>query len=125
MSSFIIVLIIIISFLIGYNVARAKSDKKRYINTLIRQSARWATAAEQDNNSMIAVLHANYGAGYLWALKDIFSEKEIMEYANVDVLKFKEEIVKVQDTATKNMIKLCPDYAPEKSYLTKLGGEGV
>lgn len=125
MSSFIIVLIIIISFLIGYNMAHTKSDKKRYINTLIRQSARWATAAEQDNNSMIAVLHANYGAGYLWALKDIFSEKEIMEYANVDVLKFKEEIVKVQDTATKNMIKLCPGYAPKKTYLTKLGGEGV
>lgn len=38
---------------------------------LIRQVARWSTAGKQDKNSMIAVLHANYGAGYLWALKDI------------------------------------------------------
>ena len=36
---------------------------------LVRQAARWSTAAKQDKNSMIAVLHANYGAGYLWALK--------------------------------------------------------
>ena len=44
---------------------------------LVRQAARWSTAAKQDNNSMIAVLHANYGAGYLWALKDIINTNTI------------------------------------------------
>ena len=40
------------------------------INTLIRQAARWSVAAQQDESPIIALLHANYGAGYLWALKD-------------------------------------------------------
>ena len=29
----------------------------------------------------------------------------------------------IQDKATKNMAKLCPQYAPPETYLTKLGGE--
>ena len=30
-----------------------------------------------------------------------------------------------EDNATKKMIKLCPDFAPPKSYLTSLSGEGI
>ena len=35
------------------------------IQIMVRQAARWSTAADQDESPMIAVLHANYGAGYL------------------------------------------------------------
>ena len=91
---------------------------------LIRQAARWSTAAKQDNNSMIAVLHANYGAGYLWALKDIINNDIIEKKTGIDMMKFENEIVQIQDEATRNMAKLCPKYAPEPSYLTNLAGEG-
>ena len=91
---------------------------------LIRQAARWSTAAKQDNNSMIAVLHANYGAGYLWALKDIINYNIIEKNTGINMMKFENEIIKIQDTATQNMAKLCPKYAPESSYLTNLAGEG-
>ena len=104
-----------------------KNEKKMLhyvINKLVRQSARWATAAKQDKNSLIAVLHANYGAGYLWALKDIAKTDDIEEATGIDILKFEEEIINTQDTATKYMAKLCPEYAPEPSYLTKIAGEG-
>ena len=47
------------------------------IQKLTRQAARWSTAAAQDDSPLIAVLHANYGAGYLWALKDIATAKQI------------------------------------------------
>ena len=46
-------------------IINTKNEKKFIVNKLLRQTARWSTAAKQDNNSMIAVLHANYGAGYL------------------------------------------------------------
>ena len=58
------------------------------INTLLRQTARWATAAKQDENPLIAVLHSNYGAGYLWALKDIATGEQIKAASNVDNCKF-------------------------------------
>ena len=91
---------------------------------LVRQAARWSTAAKQDNNSMIAVLHANYGAGYLWALKDIINNDIIEKKTGIDMMKFENEIIQIQDEATQNMAKLCPEYAPEPSYLTNLAGEG-
>lgn len=94
------------------------------IKVLTRQAARWSTAAKQDKNSMVAVLHANYGAGYLWALKDIASSEQIKSATGINLLNFEREIVSTQDMATKKMIKLCPDFAPEKSYLTEIAGEG-
>ena len=97
---------------------------REIIRILTRQSARWATAAKQDKNSMIAVLHANYGAGYLWALKDIINTDIIEKNTGIDMMKFEDEIVKIQDNVTKNMAKLCPKYAPEPSVLTKIAGEG-
>ena len=107
--------------LIGFS---SNSILSKVIQVLARQAARWSTAATQDKNSMIAVLHANYGAGYLWALKDIASSEQIKAATGIDILKFEREIVSVQDKATMKMARLCPKYAPKKSYLTKLGGEG-
>ena len=95
------------------------------IKTLVRQSARWSTAAKQDESSMIAVLHANYGAGYLWALKDIYTDEQIKQATGIDVQKFAKEITSIQDYATKKMTGLCPRFAPKSSYLTSLAGEGV
>lgn len=97
---------------------------KKNIQTLVRQAARWSTAAKQDDSSMIAVLHANYGAGYLWAVKDIASDDQIAKAAGIDIHKFENEIIKIQDHATVRMSQLCSEYGPEPSYLTTLGGEG-
>ena len=107
--------------LLGYS---DDSILKEIIKILTRQSARWATAAKQDENSLIAVLHANYGAGYLWALKDIATPDQIKYATGIDINEFQKEIVSTQDKVTRRMAKLCPDYAPEPSYLTKIGGEG-
>ena len=122
---FIIGMIMMYLFINSKNkIINTKNEKKIIINKLIRQAARWSTAAKQDKNSMIAVLHANYGAGYLWALKDIVTTDIIEKEGNINIMKFENEIIKIQDEATKNMAKLCPKYAPEKSYLTSLAGEG-
>lgn len=41
------------------------------IKRLVRQTARWATAADQDLNGYIANLHATYAMGYLMAIREI------------------------------------------------------
>jgi hypothetical protein len=72
---------------------------------------------------MIAVLHANYGAGYLWALQDIATSQEIEEIAGIDWVRFKEEILVAQDQAAQRMAKACPEFAPQKSYLSDIAKE--
>jgi hypothetical protein len=108
----------------GFLLNSTNHQKTQDIKTLVRQGARWSTAADQDNNAMVAVLHANYGAGYLWALKDIATDNEIKRASNIDIKKYEQDIIDIQDKSTKKMIKLCPEYAPKSSYLTNIAGEG-
>ena len=115
---------IVLIFLLIIQKETNQLDLDGIIQTLVRQAARWSTAAKQDKNPMIAVLHANYGAGYLWALKDIATSEQIKKAAGVDLLVFEKEITTIQDVATKRMIEVCPEYGPEKDYLTTIGGEG-
>ena len=66
------------------------------------------------------------GAGYLWALKDIATTQQIQTATNIDVKKrFTKEIVQIQDETTLKMIKVCPEYAPERTYLSQIGGENI
>ena len=81
------------------------------IETLVRQSSRYAFAAEQDESPLVAVLHANYAAGYLWALKDIVNEKDINAYLGANKLKeLNKYVTHVQDKATKEATRACPSF---------------
>ena len=111
-------------YLSDYPVKKNRPVPGHVLDTLVRQAARWSTAAQQDENSMIAVLHANYGSGYLWALQDIATSAEIEKATGINWKRFKREIVEAQDIAAKKMAKLCPQWAPRPTYLSKIGKEG-
>jgi hypothetical protein len=90
---------------------------------LLRQAARWSLASIQDMNPFIAVLHANYAAGYLWALKDIYTDLEIKNYTGIDMKEFILLIVKNQDIVSKRLVKVCPNFVPERNLLTQIAGQ--
>ena len=107
-------------------IRSSNGTSKSNIEKLVRQSARFATAAQQDESPLVSVLHANYSAGYLWALKDIATTKQIHNATGVDIKKFEEHISNVQDMVTKKTLKKCPDFAGEVDlYLATIGGEAV
>ena len=97
---------------------------KSSIEKLIRQSARYATAAQQDKSPVIAVLHANYAAAYLYAVNDISSNSQIHNATGIDVKKFSEHVTNVQDMVTKKTTETCPEFAGNVDiYLAEIGGE--
>ena len=103
---------------------KQKNDNKNeMIKTLLKQSARWTMVSNQDKNPIIALLHANYGASYLSALRDIATDQEIEAASDVDITKFRNEIIREQDLITKHVMKLCPKYSPKKVQLAKVAGE--
>ena len=112
----------IFAIILFYFMSRRSSETP--IQKLVRQTARWATAAQQDQSPLIALLHANYATGYLWALKDIASEKEINRIAGIDLKQFEEHIVNVQDMTTKKVVKACPEFSGEIDlYLSTISGQ--
>lgn len=115
-----IFLILTIVFLLFYHYNDKKTNLNRddIIKKLLRQAVRWSIAAEQDKLPMIAVLHANYGAAYLWSLKDIANNDEIEKIVGIDMMKVEKEITRIQDETTKKVYLACPQYGPElSSYL--------
>jgi len=94
------------------------------IEKLVRQSARYAVAAQQDESPVIAILHANYAAAYLYALKEFATDSQIHNATGIDVRKFKEHVTNVQDMVTKKTSEKCPDFIGEVDvYLAEIGGE--
>ena len=121
--------IIIISILLIFALflgsrSTIKNDKKSIIDKMIRQSARYATAAEQDESPVVAVLHANYSAAYFYALTEIASHDEIHAATGIDVKKFKEHMIRVQDDTTRKIIDACPEFRGDTDiFLARIGGE--
>lgn len=112
---------IFVLFLVMQNKTRGVNKS---IEKLVRQSARYATAAQQDASPVIAVLHANYAAAYLYALKDIATDSQIHNATGIDVKKFKEHITNVQDMVTRKTSEKCPEFVGEVDiYLAQIGGE--
>ena len=121
----LIIVILVIFYPLKENYIKENYIKENKIKKLIRQAARWSHAARQDNNNLIGVLHANYGAGYLWAMKDIFTEKEINNAIGSEEkrIQFEKKIIEIQDKITKKAVKDCPNYAGDIDFLSSLGGE--
>ncbi len=120
-----VIIILFILFLCFYYNRRTEKVSPDVIRQLIRQTSRWATASTQDQNPLIAVLHANYATGYLSALQEITRDSEIESAMGptFNIVKFNEEILSVQDKATQQMIGYCPDYVPQNPYLAKIARE--
>ena len=121
LSTFI-VLMCLVMFL--KNKTKKNLDMDQVIEVMVRSCSRWAVASLQDSSPLIAVLHANYATGYLWALQDCFTDEEIINATGIDVIKFQKSITDVQDIATKGLVKVCPEYSRGlDKYLSKISGE--
>ena len=116
--------IMAIAAIIVATMPKAEDKTEANIRTLLRQTARWSAASSQDESPIVALLHANYGAGYLWALKDIATGNEIKKATGVEISEFEKKIVGVQDKATKKVSSLCPQfYSKLNTELLVLGGD--
>ena len=115
--------VIFVLYLMMQNKTRGMN---KAIEKLVRQSARYAVAAQQDESPVIAILHANYAAAYFYALKDIASESQIHNATGIDVKKFKEHVTNVQDMVTRKTSEKCPEFVGEVDiYLAQIGGEAA
>lgn len=94
------------------------------IQILARQAARWTTAARQDANPFIANLHANYGAAYVFALRQVASDAQIRQVLGIDGADLERQIVAVQDQVAARIGRACPGIVP-RGPLAKIAKEGL
>jgi hypothetical protein len=119
------VLVLVLVAVVLATLVRPCASQTQIAQSLFHQMARWSTAATQDENPMIAVLHANYGVGYMMSLQSIAAEDELERMLGVSDLRgiFK-EVERVQHAATVKMAATCPAIAPT-SPLAVYGSESA
>jgi hypothetical protein len=100
------------------------SIDRQNINRLIRQTARWSTAAEQDTNPYIANLHATYAMGYLMALREIYPDEVITRISGINIRELDIKVNKIMDEAVQKLITVCPEGQPKSHFLAYLSGQG-
>lgn len=117
-------LIVVVILLIVTRPSPVHVSDEDNMRKLLRQAARWSSAAKQDNSPLIAVLHATYGTGYWDAFKELYTREQ---YAAIETRmtydEFEKQVRDTQDTATRLAVKHCPDYAPALDALAKIAGE--
>jgi hypothetical protein len=122
-----IIILILLCYIYYNNLSINNNNNTRNndkIKILVRQASRWSVAALQDKNPLIATLHANYGMGFLLALKNSYTQNEIEKATGIELKKFEHMIRYIQDKTTKHMIKICPKFAPtQPKYLAKFSGQ--
>jgi hypothetical protein len=109
-----LLLVIGISLLSLFFLQTKKNEFDNAVYTLYRQSARYALAADQDEEEIIRVLHANYATGYLWAIKDIVTGEDFKRITGEDLLNFEHKIVSIQDKSTLLLVQKCKDLIPKQ-----------
>lgn len=122
-----LILIIVLAFIILINMYNCNYNyltESQKVNKLIRQTARWAAAAEQDENAYIANLHATYALGYLMALREIYTDEVINKLSNVDVRMLETQVTNIMDGAVKKLVNVCPQGQPKNKFLSYLSKEG-
>lgn len=118
---YLFLLLLVIILLFSYLLLKNDSEKfNSAVKILITQASRWAIASNQDQNPFIANLHANYGVGYVSALRQVASDQEIKKIANIDAKEFEDKITNYQRRASQKLIKECPKIIPKNSELVYL-----
>ena len=79
------------------------ATEKRIAKVMLRQTRRWVAAAKQDANPGIAVLHANYGAGWIHALREIIPDDRVLALTGEHPMEALEEALAAQDEAGKRL----------------------
>lgn len=106
-----IALIVCLLLTLHQNGKECSGNRNIQIKALVRQTARWAVASQQDTSPMVALLHANYAAGYLQALELIARESEINRFH--DLMFLRKKVYETQDRAVQKALSACPAYAGE------------
>jgi len=96
------------------------------LKKLLTATARWKKASDNDLSPLIAVLHSNYSAAYLWSLRDIFENEEIERILGGKEMrhKFEAEILKTQKMSTQKAVRQCPDFSGQHDFMSVIAGEG-
>lgn len=97
-------------FVLFFMMQNRSRGTKNSIEKMVKQAAQYAITAQQDSSPVMSVRNANYAVGHLYALGNIATDTQIHNATGIDVKKFREHIMNVQEMTTKKTVEQFPDF---------------
>jgi hypothetical protein len=114
----------VLLFLVVIFLFFPKRQNGEQLKKLLKQSAKYATMAQQDGSPLISTLHANYAMGYFLALKDISTPKDVKRFTGVDMDEYETHMTAIRDMATRKVIDRCPQITGDvNNYIAQIAGD--
>ena len=86
---------------------------KIMVKEAVRNSAHWSTAAEQDANPLLGVMHANFAHSYLNIARTLTSDTEVEQSAKINLDEFSRSVSQTQRNAVQKLLAVCPSVRPD------------
>lgn len=104
-----VIALVLLSCWVGSTQRRYPKNIVHRAKQLIKDSARWAAVSQQDQNPMLALVHATYAMAYINLARETFSDKELIQLSGTDTEELHAFIVRCQETAAKSVGTACPN----------------
>lgn len=105
-------IVVIIIWAIVFNKKNKNALDERALKDLIKSASQWNVRSNQDSNSMISLMNANYAMAYLNVARSVGSDTDIERYTGAAVDELLKDIETSQSSAIQKLTMACPAMAP-------------
>jgi hypothetical protein len=102
-------------------VARETLDQT---DALLRASNKWALEAAQDQNPVVALMHACYAKAFITAVRRVLNDEQLRQAHQVDMCALEEKMDKVERDALQRISKTAPKLIPDGEFAIRTGWVG-
>jgi hypothetical protein len=105
-------IIVIIVWLITSSKRNKNALDERALRDLIKSASQWNVRSNQDSNTMISLMNANYAMAYLNVARSVGSDTDIEKHTGAAVDELLKDIENSQSSAIQKLTLACPSLAP-------------
>ena len=107
------VLVILASKMNQWRKGSLPAPQLKKLRTVIKQSAHYASLAEQDDNPVYSLMHANTALNYFALVEALTSASDIKRLSGVDASEMTQYLLWQQEKALGQLSRTCPTGQPK------------
>ena len=111
----VIALVVFVALISRFSTSHSKYSRQTidHVKTLLKQSLRWKSIAEQDSQPLIAFAHSNYATAYLHAARISlnYQHQDLEKMSQLDISKTIANLEENQQRLLDRIGQVCPKLA--------------
>ena len=109
--AYVVLGVLAVSLISNWVLSRSKrypSHVVARVKTLVKDAAKWAAVAQQDQNPLMGLVHATYAMAYINVAREMFSAKDLQTLCGIDTDELYTMINHTQEQTAQQVGTQCP-----------------